>query len=785
MALRAYVTFLWNTGFRNYLPEHVDILAAACKHWDPEAQFICITETKKPFSSLVTVVPMPKAAQRVGHIPAPQGDRFPSSYRRLWCFSKEAAEVLPEQIMLLDVDCMMVGDPTPLWAKDEDFVGWRPMSIWGREDRIGGGTWMLRPGTKTHLWEQFIKNPGRIIQETRELGWTGSDQAILSRFLKGCSTWNQQCGIYGSQDGVFEWEMPPKDAIIVHFNGDDKPWNCPKLWMRAYCRYFGGQHAIETRKVEKSDIEEHQGTARGKDLCQNPAQVRESESQPTGSGDSHEESGEVPKGLNRQEKVELIYLLEEKERRQAAKKHLTSYAIFYPWQRDFVAATHQYYECCLCAGNQIGKTFTGTTIDAMHLLGDYPEDWEGHQFDHAPLCWGLSYSMEKSRDLLQKALFGELRAGEFTGGLIPKDRIIDYQSAPGTPNACRTVRVKHRLGVAVMQFWSYTQGQHAIMGDVVDWVHVDEEPEDQTIRPQLLTRTINGDLGRGGRIIYTFTPENGRTELVVQFMDTPTSSQFFMQKGWDDAPHMTDEKKERLLDQYPSYQRDMRSKGDPMLGHGRIYDIGDDYITCDPLADIPDHWYVIRGMDFGWDHPQAHIQLYEDRDNGIFYVAKAWKARHTSANDAWGVVKEWGEAVPTAWPQDGLQHEKARDDAVQQKVHYQKAGFKMLSEFATWPPVSDGPGKMKSGGNSVEQGLYEIADLMRKGNFRFVRGLTDLFDEFRQYHRDEKGKVVKTKDDLLDAVRTAYMMRRYAMRVGDLKTGPTAAYIPKPMKVIG
>ena len=116
------------------------------------------------------------------------------------------------------------------------------------------------------------------------------------------------------------------------------------------------------------------------------------------------------------------------------------------------------------------------------------------------------------------------------------------------------------------------------MGDVVDWVHVDEEPVDQKIRPQVLTRTINGDKGRGGRVIYTFTPENGRTDLVVQFMDNPSSSQFFMMKGWDDAPHMTQEKRERLLEAYPAHQRDMRTKGVPMLGHGRIYDLSEDFI---------------------------------------------------------------------------------------------------------------------------------------------------------------------------------------------------------------
>lgn len=482
--------------------------------------------------------------------------------------------------------------------------------------------------------------------------------------------------------------------------------------------------------------------------------------------------------LKREEKIELAALLEEKERRLKSTLFLQRFGESYPWQHEFMSATRIYFECCLCAGNQIGKTYVGTLIDAMHLLGEYPEDWTGHRFEFAPLCWGLGYSMEKTRDLLQKALFGDLVNGAFTGGLVPKERIISYQSATGTPNAARTVKVKHRLGVSTMQFWSYTQGQHAIMGDVVDHVHVDEEPRDPTIRPQLLTRTINGDKGKGGRIIYTFTPENGRTELVLKFMDDPSPTQFFMKKGWDDAPHMTQEKRERLLEQMPPHQREMRSKGEPMLGHGRIYDVSEEFITCEPLYTIPNHWYVIHGMDFGWDHPQAHVRLYEDRDNDMIYLAKAWKASRVSANDAWGVVKEWGTA-PTAWPHDGLQHEKGRDDAVQQKSHYQKAGFNMLPEFATWPVVGD-----KNGGNSVEQGLYELGERMRQGKFKVFSGLVDFFGEFRQYHRDENGKIVKTQDDLLDATRYAYMMRRYARQVGDVPN-QQKVYIPPPIPILG
>jgi hypothetical protein len=257
-------------------------------------------------------------------------------------------------------------------------------------------------------------------------------------------------------------------------------------------------------------------------------------------------------------------------------------------------------------------------------------------------------------------------------------------------------------------------------------------------------------------------------------MDDPGRGQCFMQKGWDDAPHLSDDVKETLLESYPAHQRDMRTKGVPMLGHGRIYDFSEEFITCEPF-EIPDHFFVIDGMDFGWDHPQAHIQLVEDRDQGIFYLTHAFKASKLSANDAWGAVNNWAEGFPTAWPHDGLQHEKGRDDAVQQKNHYSKAGFKMLFDHATW----------LEGGNSVESGLYELRDLMSKGKFRVFRGLRDFFEEFNSYHRDDKGKIVKVRDDILDAVRYAYMMRRFAVSLGTVKNATQNDIVmPKPQRPV-
>lgn len=459
--------------------------------------------------------------------------------------------------------------------------------------------------------------------------------------------------------------------------------------------------------------------------------------------------------LTESEEIELLELLEQEDSYQKSILYKSVFNSFYDWQKEFAKATNEYFECCLCAANQIGKTYTGTDLDAIHLLGDYPDDYEGYRFDFPPLCWLLGYSMEKTRDLLQTALFGKMVNGKFEGGLVPAEKILSHESSGGTANAMRTVRVQHKLGVSMVQFWSYAQGQHAIMGDVVDWFHVDEEPRDQKIRPQLLTRTINGDKGRGGRGIYTFTPENGRTDLVIKFMDDPSKDQFFMQKGWLDAPHISAEKAQRLLESYPVHQRDMRSKGTPMLGHGRIYDLSEDFIAC-PAFVVPNHFHVINGMDFGWDHPQAHVQLVWDRDSDIFYVTKGIKIRKTSPDEAWGTVKSWAKGVPTAWPLDGLQTEKG--SGKQQMEYYSEAGFNMLDDRATW----------EDGSNGVEAGLYEIRDLMSKGKFKVFAELRDVLDEMSQYHRDEKGKIVKVRDDLWDAIRYAYMMRRESIPFGDI-----------------
>lgn len=468
--------------------------------------------------------------------------------------------------------------------------------------------------------------------------------------------------------------------------------------------------------------------------------------------------------VSKAEKLELLALLEEKARRDAKRRHLLQFETLYEWQRKFVRATADHTSCMLMAANRVGKTRTGLTVDAMHLLGDYPDDWEGHKFDHAPMCWLLGFSMEKTRDLLQTPLFGTLEGGKWTGGLIPADRIIAHLSATGTSGAMRQITVRHKSGSqATVQFWSYSQGQHAIMGDSVDWYHIDEEPRDKAIYPQVLTRTATGDGGLGGRGILTFTPENGRTELVVQFMDCPAEGQYIQRATWADAPHLTADTQRKLLGMYPEWQRDMRSKGLPLLGTGLIFDFSDEDIKCQSFP-CPPHFYVINGMDFGWDHPQGHVQLWIDTESDVIYLAHAWKKSRVTPSTVWGTVKAWAANIPTAWPSDGLQSEKSSGE--QQKKAYVDAGWQMLDVHATWA----------DGGVGVEIGLVELYERMTTGRFKVFSHLSDFFDEKMSYHRDENGKIVKLNDDILSATRYAYMMRRFGMQRWQLETNDSGKF---------
>ena len=116
--------------------------------------------------------------------------------------------------------------------------------------------------------------------------------------------------------------------------------------------------------------------------------------------------------MNKAQKLEYAELLEEKIKRNKLTQGIRAYERLYDWQHDFNEATRTHTACMLMAANHVGKSLTGCAIDAIHLTGDYPDDWKGHKFPTPPMCWLLGYSGEKTRDLLQQKLFGRFTVSD-------------------------------------------------------------------------------------------------------------------------------------------------------------------------------------------------------------------------------------------------------------------------------------------------------------------------------------------------------------------------------------
>jgi len=188
------------------------------------------------------------------------------------------------------------------------------------------------------------------------------------------------------------------------------------------------------------------------------------------------------------------------------------------------------------------------------------------------------------------------------------------------------------------------------------------------------------------------------------------------------------------------------------VGSGRVFPVREADITCERF-DIPDHWVRLGGMDFGWDHPFAAVELVWDRDGDVMYVTKCHRLRQASPIIHAAAIRSWD--LQWAWPRDG-NRETLEGAGIALAEQYRKQGLDMLFEHAAFESLDGKPGSI-----SVEAGIADMLVRMETGRWKVFKHLNDWLEEFRLYHRKD-GKVVKEHDDLLCASRYALMMKRFA-----------------------
>lgn len=217
-----FVTFKWKSpkGYRSaFKGEHVNTLAAMVRrHYAGPHRFVCITDDSSGIDRQVEVV---KLWDDFSDLSSPNGLRFPSCYRRLKLFSKEAS-YLGERIVQMDLDVVVTASLNPLFDRDDDFCAFGDTA---RNTHYNGSLIMLRAGSRTQVWESF--DPVNSPRLTQAAGIVGSDQAWISYTLGGGEK------KWGPHDGVYSWRchlepqrgVLPKDARIVIFHGRSDPWD--------------------------------------------------------------------------------------------------------------------------------------------------------------------------------------------------------------------------------------------------------------------------------------------------------------------------------------------------------------------------------------------------------------------------------------------------------------------------------------------------------------------------------------------------------------------------------
>jgi phage terminase large subunit-like protein len=405
----------------------------------------------------------------------------------------------------------------------------------------------------------------------------------------------------------------------------------------------------------------------------------------------------------------------------------------------------------LMAGNRVGKSFSGAMEMAYHCTGLYPEWWTGKRFNRPVRCWVGGVSNETTRDVCQKELTGQPDDPSAKGmGSIPLKLIGETVRKPGVPNAFNSVVIKHTSGgYSRIGFKAYEMGKEKWMGESLDVIWLDEEPP-QSIYSQALTRTAD----KGGIVYMTFTPEQGMTETVAQFVNNLKTGQELIQATWDDAPHMTKDIRNQILSALPPHERKMREMGIPQLGSGLVFPIAEDDIVCEHF-EIPDYFPRICAIDFGWDHPTACVWVAWDRDSDIVYVYDSYAMRQETVPVHASAIKSRGFWIPVVYPMDGRQADKGSGKSL--AVQYREEGVNLLREHFTNPPQTGM--KEGSGGNSVEAGVMEMLTRFQTKRLKIFENQGKLMEELRMYHRKE-GKIVPMNDDVISALRYAVMSLR-------------------------
>jgi phage terminase large subunit-like protein len=414
------------------------------------------------------------------------------------------------------------------------------------------------------------------------------------------------------------------------------------------------------------------------------------------------------------------------------------------------------------AGNQSGKSELGAFKAACEALQRFPDGYTGYRakkhgklnraFDR--VIWCLAPNNLMVRDTAQQRLLGNVGAGATGQGLIPADRILDLQMARGVAGSVDTAIIRDDMGgSSAIQFRSYEMSRDALQGQPVDHIWLDEMLTDMPMFNEFLARGT----ATSGSIWLTATPRKQQSPVALWWREEGHAERQTVRMSTRETTHLSVEQVASMEAAYSPIERKTRIEGEDFAGGGLVLFAPKDDVGMDrPLSSFPNWMRKIIGFDPSHGglsesaHPAGVVFCLWDPTVKIFYVVDAFRERHLLPEQLAARIKQtpWADA-PVAW---GHGERQGTSTGESYAAMYKRLGLRMLGTHATLP----------GGGYSLDVSFDIIQQEVSNGRLKINRHLHDLWDELGGLERDDNGKIIAIRDDILSALRYAHMMRNYA-----------------------
>lgn len=300
------------------------------------------------------------------------------------------------------------------------------------------------------------------------------------------------------------------------------------------------------------------------------------------------------KELSRQNKIDYLELLSERERRRT--ENPLKYAEQHDKQKEATASDKAIR--ALFWGNRVGKTEWGGSEVARYATATHPT----RDISEGVEIWACCPSYEVQEDTTQKKLLSYLPPKEIARTDYIRGKII------------KKITMKNGTVIA---FKSYDQGREKFQGTGKRLIWFDEEPP-QDIWDECFVRV---EAGQQLDVILTMTAIKGMTWIYDRiYLDTSNPDLFISEAGWDDNPFLTEEQKAQMARGLSAQALKVRREGKFVKRVGLVCSWWDrtKHIKHYDHYDRTWTWYEV--LDGGWSDPAAWLLVGVDNDNNVHVV---------------------------------------------------------------------------------------------------------------------------------------------------------------------